>query len=222
MIWTLCRDADDLAIRGCERILRFAAQAIEMRGAFKLVLAGGSTPDACYRLLAESDSDWCNWHIYFGDERCLPARDPQRNSLMAERSLLARVPVPARQIHPIPAHLGAEAAARSYSAMLVEVYPFDLVLLGLGEDGHTASLFPGSALDGSADVVAIRDAPKPPAERVSLNAAALSNCHHLLYLISGEGKREAVRRWRDNAPIPAAAVTAFDSVERLVDLSAWG
>jgi 6-phosphogluconolactonase len=91
----------------------------------------------------------------------------------------------------------------------------------MGEDGHTASLFPGQRHEGEAGAVAIFDAPKPPAERVSLNPAALSNCRHLLYLISGSNKRAAIKLWRENLPIPAATITAFDSVERLVDRSAW-
>ena len=222
MTWTLCRDAAELAETACRRILHQARRAIARRGCFKLVLAGGSTPEACYRRLAECDCDWDKWHLYFGDERCLPAGDPRRNSEMVAQALLQRAAVPDRQVHPIPAERGAATAASEYSCLLEGAYPFDLVLLGLGEDGHTASLFPGAGQPAGAQAFAVYGAPKPPPERVSLSAAALSNSRHLLFLVSGCRKRDAVARWRDGEPIPAAAITAMHPIERLVDRAAWG
>jgi 6-phosphogluconolactonase len=136
--------------RGCRcdrrEILDQANAAIAKRGRFRLVLAGGTTPTAAYRLLRDRDADWAAWHLYHGDERCLAVGDPERNSLVADEAWLHHVPVPRTQVHPIPAELGAEPAAEAYAAVVAEALPFDLVLLGIGEDGHTASLFPGRSI----------------------------------------------------------------------------
>src|SRR5690606_9201955 len=134
---------DELERHAAEAIRRAAAQAIAARGRFAVVLAGGSTPRGVYARLAAADADWAKWHVYFGDERCRPAGHPERNDRMAREAWLDRVALPRQQIHPIPAELGADEAARRYAATLARLETFDLVLLGLGEDGHTASLFPG-------------------------------------------------------------------------------
>jgi 6-phosphogluconolactonase len=125
-------------------------------------------PLAVYRRLVEPPADWARWHLFFGDERCLPAGDPERNSLAARAVWLDRVPIPPDNVHPIRAELGAEPAAAHYAELIRDRLPFDLVLLGLGEDGHTASLFPGHAIQDAALVMPVHDAPKPPADRVSL------------------------------------------------------
>ena len=133
--------------------IRVAAQrAIAERGRFLLVLAGGRTPLAAYGLLVGKLADWDRWHIFFGDERCLPADHPERNSVTAARAFLDRVPIPSANRHLIDAELGPVAALLDYERLLTAPVcadpagpwlPFDLVLLGMGEDGHTASLFPG-------------------------------------------------------------------------------
>jgi 6-phosphogluconolactonase len=200
------------------RVIAAAKKAIDERGRFAIVLAGGSTPRALYRSLQEADTDWSRWHVYFGDERCVAADDAERNSVMAAATLLFHVPIPRMQIHDIPAEFGAAHATRIYSRTLRDAGEFDLVLLGLGEDGHMASLFPGYVPDPSeADVIAVFDAPKPPPERVSLSAARLSRTRAALFLVEGESKREAVRRWRDGADIPAAAIRPRSGVDVLVD-----
>lgn len=135
-----------------EAILASATQAIYERHQFHLVLAGGNTPRGIYRRLSAAQTNWSAWHIYFGDERCLASVDSARNSRMAAAVWLDCVPIPPAQIHPIPAELGAFQAAQMYAATLQTVGDFDLVLLGLGEDGHTASLFPDHEWGGSARV----------------------------------------------------------------------
>ena len=100
------------------RTLAAATEAIERRGRFVVVLAGGNTPRALYESLRGADADWARWHVYFGDERCAPADDPERNSLMAASAWLDHVPIPAAQRHPIPAELGPLEAARRYAATL--------------------------------------------------------------------------------------------------------
>lgn len=221
MQWTRLADPGAVARRACETILETARAAIGARGGFRIVLAGGGTPKRTYELLAGTQSDWARWHVYFGDERCLPADNPARNSRMAAGALTDRVPIPPGQVHPIPAEQGAEAAARRYTGIIRAGLPFDLVLLGLGEDGHTASLFPGHGYPETAAAIPVHGAPKPPPDRVSLTPAALSDCRRLLFLVTGEGKREAVARWRRGDPLPAAAIHPAGEGEVLADRHAW-
>jgi 6-phosphogluconolactonase len=212
-------DRAGLAAAVAQRVLVAADGAIRSRGQFRIVLAGGNTPRSAYERLRHSRADWAAWHIYFGDERCLPRGDPARNSRMADEAWLDHVVVPARRRHPIRAELGAEAAARAYCASLEAIAMFDLVLLGLGEDGHTASLFPGhdwGEASGSPPALAIFDAPKAPRERVSLSASRLSAAREVLFMVSGESKREALARWRAGAAIPARAIAPAAGVDVLV------
>jgi 6-phosphogluconolactonase len=221
----LCRwhaVADELALQqaAIETILASAAQAIHERGQFHLVLAGGNTPRGIYHGLRTAQTDWSAWHIYFGDERCLPPLDPARNSRMATEAWLDCVPIPAFQLHTIPGELGVFQAACMYAETLQTVGDFDLVLLGLGEDGHTASLFPdhewGTA-PGSPDTLAVFDAPEPPPQRVSLSAARLSRARHVIFLVSGESKHRAVAEWRAGKDIPARAIMPAAGVDVLVE-----
>jgi 6-phosphogluconolactonase len=218
--WHASADGGVLQKEAAQRILHAAADAIQMRGLFSIVLAGGQTPRGAYSLLRTAKTDWARWQIYFGDERCLPADDAERNSRMATEAWLGRVPIPKANVHVIPAERGATAAAAAYSETLRGVADFDLVLLGLGEDGHTASLFPGrdwGATPESPDALAITDAPKPPPQRVSLSAARLSRAHDVLFLVEGESKRDAVARWRAGADIPARAIRPSNGVAVLVE-----
>ena len=193
----------------CRFILESAMRAIEAQGAFRIVLAGGNTPRNIYHALCDADTDWSAWHVYFGDERCLPADDPKRNCCMARNTWLDHVAIPSSHIHAIPGELGPDIAAENYAREIAQVGQFDLVLLGLGEDGHTASLFPGGAWEEAKilpDVMPVHDAPKPPRQRVSLSPARLSRAAHVMYLVSGESKREAVTKWRAGVAIPASKI----------------
>jgi len=195
------------------RILQSASSAIASRGRFLLVLAGGSTPKNIYALLRSAQADWQNWHIYYNDDRCLPVDHPDRNSLMAREAWLQHVPIPASQIHDIPTELGPVEGAKSYAQTLEGVGDFDLVLLGLGEDGHTASLFPGKDSDDSVDAFPVFDAPKPPPERVTISAARLSRTRDVLFLVTGAGKQEPVDNWRQGQAIPATLITPQNGVD---------
>ncbi len=218
--WHALADLQTLQKAAVEVILSAAARAIDQRGQFLLVLAGGTTPRGIYRALRTARTDWSAWHVYFGDERCLAADDPARNSRMAADTWLDCVPIPAYQVHLIPGELGAVDAAGRYAETLRRVGDFDLVLLGLGEDGHTASLFPGherGAAAGSPDALAVFDAPKPPPQRVSLSALRLSRSRQVLFLVSGESKRRAVAAWRAGKDIPARAIMPGAGVDVLVE-----
>ena len=220
--WRPLGSAEAVAREACSRILQAAREAISERARFSIVLAGGGTPAQTYRLLAKSASAWDHWHVYFGDERCLLPTDPQRNSLMAARALTDKVSIPRNQIHPIPAELGPEPAALHYAEEISDALPFDLVLLGLGEDGHTASLFPGQEHPIETAVLAIHQAPKSPANRVSLSPQTLASCRQLLFLVTGSGKRGAIARWRQGENIPAAGIMGQSTTEILIDRAAWG
>ena len=211
--WRHFESVSFLRHAACDAIVQRAEEAIAKRGRFSIVLAGGNTPRAIYRLLREVPMDWSKWHIYFGDERCLPRDHIDRNSLMAEQAWLHYVDIPASQIHDIPAELGNVAGAKAYSETLKNVDTFDLVLLGLGEDGHTASLFPDQAVDNSADAVPVFAAPKPPAERVTMSQNRLSNAHEVLFLVTGEGKQAAVDNWRKGVSIPATLIAPKNGVD---------
>ena len=167
------------------KIIALANRCISRKNSFYLVLAGGETPRAVYALLTEMVTDWEKWHIYFGDERCLPAHDKNRNDTMAFDTWLAHVDVPLSQIHSIPAELPQQICVEQYTQTLKNVGNFDLVLLGLGEDGHTASLFPGNDWGDNIDapdVMAVDNAPKAPA------------CKYLAKRPRGSSKRKARRR----------------------------
>lgn len=205
--WVEFPTVEELRDSVVKLITQSAQAAIQKQGRFDIVLAGGSTPKAVYEKLASLKADWPAWHIWFGDERCLAPDHADRNSCMAHETWLSKVPIPEMQIHPIPAEKGAEAAAELYSQAL-EGISFDLVLLGLGEDGHTASLFPGHAWDVSPARAAIpvHGAPKPPSDRVSLSLSHLNLAKQVLFIVTGEGKRDAVQAWKAaDASLPVAA-----------------
>ena len=222
--WRVFADADALVAALADALCAEAEAAIAARGAFHLVLAGGSTPRALYRALADRNAGDARWHAWYGDERCLPADHPERNSVMAEAAWLAASSIPPENRRPIPAELGAAAAAARYAGGLKDVADFDVVLLGIGEDGHTASLFPchdwGGAPD-SADVLAVFDAPKPPPERVSLSAARLSRSRRVWFVITGSGKREALTRWKNGETLPVSAVWGKLDTVAWLDAAAW-
>jgi 6-phosphogluconolactonase len=205
-------DAEAVAQRACEWIAAAAQAAIRERGVFRLVLAGGGTPQRAYALLATTRQDWDRWEIFWGDERCLPVEHVERNSRMS---------LPTERRFPIPAELGAEAAALAYAQTIHDKLPFDVVMLGMGEDGHTASLFPGFVDDPTALTQTVFDAPKPPPERVSLSVAALQACWQQLVLVTGAGKVDALAQWRAGARLPIALAVREDAC-LLVDAAAHG
>jgi 6-phosphogluconolactonase len=219
--WHIMETADQVAMDVFDQILESAGSAISKYGAFKLVLAGGSTPEKVYRLLAQTDADWSKWFIYYGDERCLPADHADRNSLMAAQAFLEKVAIPDAHIFTIPAELGPEQAAQKYQQVVASALPFDMVLLGMGEDGHTASLFPGHQHQEDELVHAVYNSPKPPPERVSISAKALSNAQQLIFLITGANKLEAVKNWRSGQDLPVAAIAPKNPIDIYIDKAAY-
>jgi 6-phosphogluconolactonase len=209
-LWHCLENADQVAEAACKEILVAAKSAIAERGKFKLVLAGGTTPEKVYRLLAKSEADWANWWIYHGDERCLPVDHKDRNSVMAAQAVLDQVAIPKNQIFNIPAELGPEQGAIAYRQVVADALPFDLVLLGMGEDGHTASLFPGHQHNPDELTHAVFNSPKPPPERVSISANALGNSQQVIFLVTGANKRDAVKQWCSGMDLPITTISNND------------
>ncbi len=222
--WHLYPDVAALHAAAVRAITRIAREAVSERGAFHVVLAGGGTPRALYAQLPAVDANWGAWHVYFGDERCLPEDHPERNSVMAFETFLNQVPVPAGQIFTVACAQGAAVAAQAYAARIKGVGDFDLVLLGIGEDGHTASLFPGAEWGtGERDpaVFAVDNAPKPPPQRVTLSARRLSAARVVMVFVAGAAKRAALAAWRSGVELPIGAIRPGSGVDVLVDPQAW-
>jgi len=218
--WHYFTATSELEQAALDLILSAAKLSISDHGAFHIVLAGGTTPRKIYEALRNVQTDWHAWHVYFGDERCLPIDHVERNSHMAEVAWLSHVAIPETQIHAIPAQRGATIAAERYAQLLNKLEFFDLVLLGLGEDGHTASLFPGHDAGNESDSAAtltILDAPKPPPQRVSLSARRLSLTKQVIFLVTGSSKKQAVSDWQNGVAIPASKITPENGVDILVE-----
>ncbi len=215
---TVCSDSETLAAQSRDLIIRAARQSIEARGRFTLVLSGGSTPEKTYSLLAKPESaaavDWSRVFLFFGDERMVPADDPRSNYGMVRRSLLARVPVPASQVFPIATDCASAAeAAALYSADLARFFEripnsspppcFDLVLLGLGDDGHTASLFPGKPAIRVEDAWVTSSPPgvlPPPVDRVTLTFPVINAARQIAFLVAGEKKAGVLKEVLEGQP----------------------
>jgi len=186
--FTVLGSAEDVAAAAAADI----AEALR-DGARSLVLAGGTTPQRCYELLSRMEVVWGRVSILFGDERCVPPHHQDSNYRMAREALLDRV-APAT-VYRMPAELGPDEAAGLYAHVVAAVAPLDVVLLGVGEDGHTASLFPGHpALKAPGLAVGIRDSPKPPPQRVTLTLNALQTARRVIILATGAGKADAVAK----------------------------
>jgi len=160
-------------------------------GGRTLVLTGGTSPIRTYQLLAELDVEWGRVTVLFGDERCVPPLDPESNYRIAKENLLDRVH-PAT-VHRMPAELGPDVGADLYAEVVVEAAPLDVVLLGVGEDGHVNSLFPGhKALHATGLTAGIHDSPKPPLQRVTMTLEAIRDAKLILIIATGAGKANAV------------------------------
>jgi 6-phosphogluconolactonase len=224
---TVVAGAEDLAEAAAAWTAERIRGAVAERGACYLALAGGETPRGCYQRLAQppyrDELPWRRVFVYWSDERQVPLDDPASNYLMARTALLDHVAIPPEQVFPLVgdprpalARVPADAAGRPR---------FDIIHLGMGEDGHTASLFPGHpALKYETAVVAVLNAPKPPPERLTLSLPVLNAARAVFFMVQGAGKREALARvLRRDPALPASLVQPTDGeLTFIVDRAAFG
>jgi len=225
---TVAPTADDLARQAAEQVASAIDLALAQRDRAQIALAGGETPKATYRRLGQEHLPWERVDVLLGDERWVPADDPASNARMIGETLLAQLPARQARFHPVPtARPSAEASADAYADLLARLCGdpprFDVVLLGLGDDGHTASLFPGTAATTVLDrAVALGEGKGLP--RITLTAPVLSAARKVIFLVSGEGKRQALQRLMDpDEPVartPARLVQPRTEVVILADAAA--
>jgi 6-phosphogluconolactonase len=200
---TSCVDAEAVAERAAADVARFLSRTREERGVAHLALSGGSTPRRTYELLAGRPAELGGVEIWFADERCVAPEDEQSNYRLVSESLLAPAGIAPERVHRMEGELGPEEGARRYGRAVCEgverrdgqVPVLDLIMLGIGSDGHVASLFPGSpTLDAGEDVVClgVHDSPKPPPERITLSLAVLRAAQRCLLIATGASKADAI------------------------------
>lgn len=229
------RDAEGLAHAVAARFVTKLVDAQSNGGVAQVVLTGGRVAAVVYRAVAESPArtaiDWRRVEFWWGDERFLPPGDPDRNETQAQEALLSRVDVDPARIHPMPADTGQgpEAAAEAYAEQLAaaaedgnQAPTFDVVMLGVGPDGHVASLFPGypALAETELTAVAVHDSPKPPPTRISLTFPVLDQAREVWFVVSGEDKAEAVSQALKGADLPAAKPKGLDRTLWLLDEAA--
>lgn len=221
-------DAMALTRYAAERFVATAAQAVTTSGRFRVALSGGSTPEGLYRLLAQDEYaarvDWTRTHLFWGDERCVPPGDPASNYRMVREAMIDRVVLPPENVHRIHGESEPPAAAAAYerslrAAFRAPVGPpptslgarFDLVLLGLGTDGHTASLFPGHAAVRETERWVVAEYVRTVSmDRVTLTPPAINAAAEIWFMVSGAEKADTLRRVLsdplDPVAIPAQAI----------------
>jgi len=226
---------EQLALAAVERFVDYSNALRETEG-FSVALAGGNTPRQVYELLAterfKNRVEWSQVHLFFGDERCVPPEHPDSNYAMAYEALISRVPIPAKNVHRIPGESNPNEGALEYENELRAFFAglawprFDLVLLGMGEDGHTASLFPASAAlkEMSRWVVATRNE-QSRQERVTLTVPVFNHARRIMVLVTGKKKaqrlKEVLRPQPGSEQLPVQAITPIKGMlEWLVDADA--
>ena len=194
-------DKSALVKRAKEIVVEQIQKTVEEKGRFTLVLAGGSTPKPVYESLAQESLPWSKIHFFWGDERYVPATDPNSNELMARQALLNKIDIPKDNIHPIKiTGESPQKDARQHEAELKEFFnepegfpTFDLILLGMGDDGHTASLFPHTeALSVKDSLVTVGNKDGEP--RISMTIPLINQANSVLFLVAGENKRSALQQ----------------------------
>ncbi|EUK18050.1 6-phosphogluconolactonase [Commensalibacter papalotli (ex Servin-Garciduenas et al. 2014)] len=207
-------------------------------GPLCIALSGGSTPKRLYELLGSSEyadrMPWHKIHLFFGDERMVPHTDADSNFHMVKEALLKHIDIPFRNVHPMPVLEDPVKAAEIYQAELQEIYGFetlqkgkplfDIVLLGLGADGHTASLFPGTpVLQEQEKWVSWSQPSDAPHQRLTLTYPAIASSRFVMFVVSGDSKTQIIREVRDeNKPYPSAAITTEGELHWILDRAAGG
>ena len=200
--WIIFKNTNKLSQKLANDILSVAESSIKSKNSFKVVLAGGDSILQTYEILSNSKSDWGKWHIYMGDERCLPLKDKERNDHNINTVWLNNSSIPKKNIHFMHAELDAKQAVSHYETTLKEVKNFDLTLLSMGEDGHTASLFPGHFYNKNKSVVSECNSPKYPKNRISVSYSRLNKSKNIFKVVCGSSKKKAVDLWLAGKTLP--------------------
>ncbi|TGN18267.1 6-phosphogluconolactonase [Leptospira idonii] len=195
------------------RIESISKAKLEEKQSFHIVLTGGDTAKLIYSRLRSLHTDWSKWYFYFGDERCVPENHPDLNSLMAKETLLDHIPIKKQQVFIMPSYLGPKKGALEYSKIIDFSVPLDLILLGLGEDGHVASLFPGKDHPADQSVVPVFDSPKLPKERISLSKERINSSDFILLIAKGKKKEEVVQNIKEGKPLPVTSLSPKKALE---------
>jgi len=203
----ILEDFEKLAEEAAVQFIKLARQSIECRGIFSVALAGGSTPRNCYKLLAgeafQRKISWKYVHLFWGDERNVPYNHSDSNYQMVREELLDKITIPSKNIHPFPTDLNPEEAAESYENELCRYFNlqlgqfpgFDLILLGMGTDGHTASLFPNTmALKEKKRLAIANYVEVLNAYRLTLTVPLINNSRTVIFLVSGDSKAEILNQ----------------------------
>lgn len=199
--WFVFKDFIDASNEAAEFIAQKILLSIELKNICHVVLPGGNTPAKCLSHLAKKNLPWEKIHWYPGDERCYPSGHAERNDVMLQNNLWSHISNP--NIYRIPAELGADEAAKIYSKIISSIECFDIAFLGMGEDGHTASLFPDNeVLQDNRPVVPVYNSPKSPSERVSLSIDTLSQAACRIVLASGGEKADIITRIKNGDMLP--------------------
>lgn len=221
--WHVSENLEQASVATALHLASAIEQVLNRKEICRIILPGGNTPAKCFQLLAQNSLPWENIYWYPGDERCYPVGHADRNDLMLQKNLWSLLPegaVTEENVYAIPAELGAEQGARKYREVVMKVTCFDIALLGIGEDGHTASLFPGNAaLKDKHCVVAVHDSPKPPAERVSFGINVLRDTELKIVLASGVAKSEVISRIKKGDKLP---INSIGDIYWYVDQQAIG
>jgi len=196
------------------QLIDFACFCVFKKGCFRLALAGGNTPKQIYEILEQKQPDSSKWEIFFGDERDVPINHPDRNSTMVEKAMSQLIE---------KSHYYPLLNAKDYDNLIKNILTleygnekkslFDLVLLGIGEDGHTAGIFPDKTYTYLKNLQIIEDAPKPPPRRMSLNVKTLNNTQQTWVFATGESKKDALNQWFNNENLP---ITQIKPLKKLI------
>ncbi len=202
----VCPDVEELNRRTAEQFVRLATKSVAATGRFTVALSGGSTPKALYSLLAGQTFQplvpWSKVYFFWGDERCVSPDHPDSNYGMARVTMLEKVPVPTENVYRVPTEKGnAQRVAAEYERVLGAFFGvnegqqprFDLILLGMGEDGHTASLFPGTAALQETGTVTANPIQKLETHRITLTIPAINQASHIVFLVSGSSKASVLK-----------------------------
>lgn len=206
MIFETFDTTEDFVERVTKKIADFIQATIKTNNICHMIFPGGNSPRPIFEKLKQADLPWSKLHLYPSDERCVPIGSEERNDRIIDELLITSELLPENNLHRIPAELGPEVGATFYHEFLNTIPRFDLALLGMGPDGHTASLFPGHVHPSHKNAYPVVNSPKPPTERVTISLERLKSSQERWVIIRGEEKKDIVKQIKQGASIPITDV----------------